>query len=109
MPKKKKPLEKDIQKTIIDYLRWKKFLVVKINNVGIFNQKTKKYIPPPQKGISDLLVCAPDGRFIAIEIKRPGNKPTPEQEAFLKQVIEAGGIAMVADNIDDVMSLVRDY
>jgi hypothetical protein len=29
--------------------------------------------------MSDMIVCLPDGRFAAIEVKKKGNKPTPEQ------------------------------
>lgn len=40
--------------------------------------------------------------FTAIETKRPGERPTDAQRNFVKQVVEAGGIAKVATSGDDV-------
>ena len=53
-------------------------------------------------GISDFLVCL-DGRFVAIEIKRPGLKMSEKQEQFQHEVRAAGGIAFVAYSVDDVV------
>ena len=43
-----------------------------------------QYIPlhAGDRGMSDMMVCLPDGRFAAIEVKKKGNKPTPEQLVF---------------------------
>lgn len=43
------------------------------------------------------------GRFIAVECKRPGNKPTPEQLEFLGEIRKRGGYAIVAYSIDDLI------
>jgi hypothetical protein len=53
-------------------------------------------------GISDFLVCL-DGKFVAIEVKRPGYKMTEKQELFQHEVRAAGGIAFVAYSLDDVV------
>lgn len=45
-------------------------------------------------GIPDLLICW-QGRFIAIELKRPGESPTPLQLATLAKIRAAGGEAWV--------------
>ncbi len=58
--------------------------------------------PMTERGVSDLLVCY-QGRFLAIEVKRPGGKVSPEQERFLERVRAAGGIGLVAYGIDDVI------
>ena len=45
------------------------------------------------------------GRDVAIftccEVKKPKEKPTPEQEAFISVVQSAGGIAFVAHSLDE--------
>jgi len=41
--------------------------------------------PMSRKGISDVLVCL-DGRFVAVEVKRPGGKASPEQQRFIRDV-----------------------
>jgi hypothetical protein len=58
--------------------------------------------PYQKPGIADLLVCG-DGKFIAIEVKKPGGRLSPLQEQFLHDVRAAGGVAFVAYSIDDVV------
>ena len=55
-----------------------------------------------EPGISDLLVCL-DGKFIAIEVKRPGGKATPIQSQYIEEIKRAGGIAFVAHSVDEVV------
>jgi penicillin-binding protein-related factor A (putative recombinase) len=97
--------EKDLQKAVIDLLEYKGAVVIKINNVGIM-KPNGQYIPPRQKGISDLIACY-KGKFIAIELKAGNNKPTEYQLTFLEQVKKAGGIALWTNNIDDVISFFK--
>jgi len=97
--------EKDIQRTILDYLARKGYLVFKHRNVGIFKKATGSYIPLPaqDRGISDIIGCLSNGRFFAVEVKALGNKPTMEQKLFLQRVSEHGGLAILAYSLDDVM------
>jgi len=60
--------------------------------------------PMSQRGISDLLGCY-QGRFLALEVKRPGNKPSDDQIRFIENVKASGGIAGVVYSIDDVVEL----
>src|SRR5262245_45900280 len=59
-------------------------------------------------GLADIIGCKtvtwPEScaRFLAIECKREGEEPTAAQEAFLYSVHKAGGIAIVARNVEDV-------
>ena len=41
------------------------------------------------------------GRFVALEAKRPGEKPTPEQQAFIDDVNALGGYGKVFYSIDE--------
>jgi hypothetical protein len=47
------------------------------------------------------------GRFIAIEAKRLGEKPTPDQQSFLDLVAKSGGFAMCATNAEQVAAALR--
>ena len=100
-----KILERDIQRGILHYLTLKGYLVFKHRNVGIFKKSTGSYIPLPaqDRGISDIIGCLSNGRFFAVEVKVPGNKPTMEQKLFLQRVSEHGGVAILAYSLDDVM------
>jgi hypothetical protein len=45
-------------------------------------------------------VCCVKGRFLAIECKAPGKKPTALQEREMGRIGEAGGVALVIDSED---------
>jgi hypothetical protein len=101
-------LEKDIQRGILDYLALNGFIAVKYHStVGVAREG--RYIPIKTGviGTADILACAPDGRFWAIEVKRKGGRATPEQLAFLERVRKAGGVAILAHSIDDVIEVHR--
>ena len=55
-------------------------------------------------GVPDILVCH-QGKFIAIECKANGNKPTALQAEHMNRITQGGGIAVVADetNTDKIM------
>lgn len=125
--------ERDLQHSIIEYLRLKNYLVVKFNSAGIYRKSTDSYIPQPQRGISDLLFWgmrdvhahnksgSPDmstglrptshqfarGVHIygAIEVKVGKNKPTQAQLDFGTQMEKAGGIFILAYSLDAVMDV----
>jgi hypothetical protein len=56
-------------------------------------------------GSSDLIGITATGRFLAIEVKRPGNKPTPEQRAFIAFVRSFGGVAGVCHSVEEFVEL----
>ena len=94
--------EKDIQKTIIGYLKLKKIFHYKNNTVGIYNQKTGQYIPSPSKGAPDIIAIK-DGKYIGIEVKAPKAKQSEHQRTFQDNLEEAGGIYILAYELEDVM------
>jgi hypothetical protein len=64
----------------------------------------KQFWPVPSGfGASDLdcLVCY-YGRYIAIETKAPGKKPTPRQHMTIAETVGAGGIVVVVDDEEGV-------
>lgn len=60
------------------------------------------------KGSSDLIGWAPWGEFVAIEVKRPGQKPTAAQTQFIDAVNRAGGIGFIARSAADVHTFFND-
>lgn len=57
-------------------------------------------------GIPDLLVCA-EGQFVAIEVKRPGEKPTALQRAQLEKIACSGGTSAVVTSCDEAARVIR--
>lgn len=110
MPSKKikeiTPSEKQIQDCIMNYLLINGVFCWR-NNTGATtyqnSQGRKRMVRYGKVGSADILGLLKDGRFLAIEVKRPKGKLTKHQEIFLDRVIESNGIAFVATSIDDVM------
>jgi len=59
--------------------------------------------PHNMPGVSDILGIY-QGKFLAIEVKRPDQVLTDLQESFLNQIKERGGIAFVATCCEDVIT-----
>lgn len=64
----------------------------------------------------DFFCCVPQwhnggriGRFLAIETKAQGKKPTPRQEQCMREVQEAGGIAFWCDTYDGFLQTMASY
>ena len=96
----------DIQDVIFEHLVWRGWLVIRVNsgrkgNIP-FNLWQCLGMDRRPKGAADLMGCTDTGQFFAIECKKPGKKPTPEQEEFLQAVERRGGLAIVADGIEAV-------
>ncbi|MDO4681110.1 MAG: VRR-NUC domain-containing protein [Aerococcus sp.] len=59
-------------------------------------------------GTPDILACV-DGRFVAIEVKRPkGGVVSPLQQHQMQKIKRAGGLAMVAHSVDQVKKELGD-
>lgn len=53
-------------------------------------------------GCPDILGQLKDGRFLALEVKRPGGKPTKAQSEFLRKVFLNHGIGLVIDDVTQI-------
>ena len=61
------------------------------------------YMPVPSgygKQTLDFLCCV-KGRFVGIETKAPGKKPTPRQQQCIDEINAAGGLAFWCDHYED--------
>jgi len=61
-----------------------------------------------RRGQADILGFMPDGRFLAVECKASDGKLRPEQELFLGRVRRAGGVAIVARSVDDLIAGLKE-
>lgn len=89
-------VEQDIQASIMNFIYSIGGLPIKQNQIGIYGRA----------GVPDILACV-KGRFIAIEVKMPGETPKPNQEAFLAAIKNCGGIAMWTDNLEEVKMILK--
>lgn len=85
--------EAKVQTAIINYLVW----------LGAWVVKT---IATTKNGTPDVLACL-NGRFIGVEVKKPGGKADPLQRVQLRKIVEAGGLAMTADSLEGVKTMLE--
>lgn len=100
--------EQEIQKDIIDYLRLKGYVVIKHHSTASTVREGKVvFFANGQKGVADILSCSPTGTFTAIEVKKPGGKPTAEQIEFIENIKERGGVAFIAYSFEEVFNTIE--
>jgi hypothetical protein len=63
-----------------------------------------RYVRFGFKGCPDIIGQLRDGRFLGIEVKRPGAEPTEAQVEFLSKVQRHRGVAFVAHSLEDVQT-----
>jgi hypothetical protein len=106
--------ERELQAAILALLHVRGVVCWKAGS-GAFRVPTAdgraRYVKMGHPGVADIIGILPwtdhghrplVGRFLAIEVKRPGQDATPAQAAFLASVREAGGLAFVAHSVDEV-------
>ena len=59
-----------------------------------------------KSGVPDLLGCY-QGRALALEVKRPGGKPTPLQLKELSEWQQSGAITAKVESVEDVKKLIE--
>jgi len=93
--------EQDIQRSILDFLKWKKIFCWKNNTAGIYKKATGHYIPSGAVGSADIFAIS-KGTFYAIEVKTTTGKQSEKQKEFQENVEKAGGIYILAKSIEDL-------
>ena len=119
LTKRKGTKESDTVRAILDYLALRGIFAWRQNSRVVMlpgrGGKDRPYRMGGMKGMADIIGIVPctahgihcpcpGGKFLGIEVKQPGNKPTPEQLAFLQAVVKAGGFAFVAHSVADVQA-----
>lgn len=98
--------EADILRTCLDWLKLHGVFCWRQNQgaiTGEHNGKRRFLRFTTMDGVSDILgVLPPTGRMLAVECKRPGRKPTPEQEAFMSIVRGCGGVAFCVHSLAEL-------
>ena len=49
------------------------------------------------------------GNFLGVECKRPGQQPRPEQEAFLQDIRDRGGIGLCVHSLDELAEQLQPF
>jgi hypothetical protein len=114
--KPKPPLEKEVQKAIIEAF-WLKYRIELVpTDAGGKGFRGKNGTVHGNSGIPsgfpDLVgVIPPNGRAIYIEVKRPGQKVKAEglQEKWLKKLGDRGAVSFWADSVRMAINIYEGY
>ena len=114
--------ETDLVRACLDWLALHRIKAWRMNNTGIFDPVKKIHRRfHGLRGVSDILGILPQtvrldggdeetfGNFLAIEVKKPGEKPRPDQQAFLQDIRAAGGIALCVHSLDELEEQLRPF
>jgi hypothetical protein len=101
-----KPKESDVLHAVKQTLDVMGILYVR-NNSGAAQTRAGRFLRFGSPGSADIIACFPGGRFVAIECKRPGEKPTPAQRAWLEKVSRLGGIAIAVDSAKSLLEQLK--
>jgi len=74
----------------------------RINQQGVPIHGGTGFRPGPHRGIADLLGILPGGRFLAVEVKKPGGKLTKDQRCFLLDVCIADGLGICVSSVEEL-------
>ncbi len=64
-----------------------------------------KFVSPGNAGVPDRIVLLPGGKVVFVELKAPGKKSTPLQEAQQRRIRALGFMVMVVDTRQGVDEL----
>ena len=94
----------DTTQAILFYLNYHGFKAWRTNTVGIYDQKRGVYRKNASllKGVPDIIgFRRSDARFIGVEIKTGRDDLSGHQGAFLDELVQAGGFALVVGSFDE--------
>ncbi len=94
--------ESEVLRACLDYLSYR----------GIFHWRANAAAVPLKgggfrrfvglRGVSDILGVLPGGRMLAVECKRPGCKPSSDQDQFLDNVTKLGGVGIWVSSVSEL-------
>ena len=100
--------ENEIQNSILQFLKFKGVVAWRNNNGSTYDAKSGQHRRKNKweklwGSPVDILGIMPDGRFLAIEVKKTEKlKPSKEQQFFLDTINENGGVGFCAHSIECV-------
>ena len=106
MPSLIQKSEKDIQSSILNHLKKKIFCWRNNSGVTVIQHR---FIRFGAKGAPDIIGVLPDGRFLGIEVKKPGGPVRPEQKVFIDLINKNKGLAFIAHDLQEVKVALSGY
>lgn len=89
--------EKTIENSIKRYL----------DSIGAYYIKTHGSLFS-KAGVPDIIACI-NGKYVAIEVKKPGGIVSELQKANIKLIEQSGGIAFVAYSLEEAKRYIKQF
>lgn len=76
-------------------------------NAGVYFDSQGNRVAIGFPGLSDLVGCTAEGRFFALEIKMPGEKPRQNQMDYLETMRSYGAIAGWCCSVEEALKIIE--
>ena len=76
------------------------------SNAGVYFDSQGNRVTIGFPGLSDLIGCTSEGRFFAIEVKMPGEKPRQIQLDFIEAMKKSGALAGWCTSVEGALKIV---
>lgn len=83
-----------------------KYLTAQVKKAGGW---ALKFISPGVSGVPDRIVLLPGGQMFFVELKRPGVKARPLQQAVHRKLEHLGFTVYVIDSLEHINQLLSRY
>lgn len=108
--KRNRRQEKKLVNECLRLLTLRGYVAIRTNSGMVLIQDgvRRRAVRMSAPGVSDIIACGPDGRFVAVECKVGNNKLTDAQKDFLNRIHERGGLALVVRKLDDLLEVINN-
>lgn len=100
--------EKDIQKSILEFLAIKGIFAYRQNSGGFMDKQKHYYRFASIDGLPDIVAII-GGRYVGIEVKKPGGKVRASQVIVKKLIEGSDGIYWLFDSLDEAVDMIESY
>jgi hypothetical protein len=98
--------ERDVLSAVREYLTLRGITHWRCNT-GAYSDNGR-FIRYGKTGSSDFIGVCPDGRFLAVECKRPGGRLSEAQRIFLDEINASGGVGIAVDSVGSLEKRLKE-
>lgn len=94
--------ETEIVKACLQYLELKGYLHWRSNNQGTYNKKDGGYFFRGTKGVPDITVILPNGKYCGVEVKSEKGRLSEAQKELHQRILENNGYVCVVRSVSEL-------
>lgn len=102
------PSANELTRQILLWARSAGYFASRVNNMGVYDQKTGRYRKSHTKpGFPDIVIIGPFGRFYGIEVKAGRDTQSEAQKQCEAEIRAAGGCYVLCRELADVVRAIN--